>query len=206
MKCDVISLENKKVGDIELDDAIFGVEPRADILHRVVNWQLARRQAGTHKVKTRGELAIVKTKPFKQKGTGNARQGFKGVTQMRGGATVHGPVVRSYAHNLNKKVRKLGLKCALSAKVADGSLIVVDDAKFDTPKTKDAALKLKALGWTSALVIDGTDVDANFQNAIANIPGIDALPSQGANVYDILRADKLVLTKGAVEKLVERLS
>lgn len=206
MKCDVISLENKKVGDIELDDAIFGVEPRADILHRVVNWQLARRQAGTHKVKTRGELAIVKTKPFKQKGTGNARQGFKGVTQMRGGATVHGPVVRSYAHSLNKKVRKLGLKCALSAKVADGSLIVVDDAKFDTPKTKDAALKLKALGWTSALVIDGTDVDANFQNAIANIPGIDALPSQGANVYDILRADKLVLTKGAVEKLVERLS
>lgn len=206
MKCDVISLENKKVGDIELDDAIFGVEPRADVLHRVVNWQLARRQSGTHKVKTRGELAIVKTKPFKQKGTGNARQGFKGVTQMRGGATVHGPVVRSYAHNLNKKVRKLGLKCALSAKVADGSLIVVDDAKFDTPKTKDAALKLKALGWTSALVIDGTDVDANFQNAIANIPGIDALPSQGANVYDILRADKLVLTKGAVEKLVERLS
>lgn len=206
MKCDVISLENKKVGDIELDDAIFGVAPRADILHRVVNWQLARRQAGTHKVKTRGELAIVKTKPFKQKGTGNARQGFKGVTQMRGGATVHGPVVRSYAHSLNKKVRKLGLKCALSAKVADGSLIVVDDAKFDTPKTKDAALKLKALGWTSALVIDGTDVDANFQNAIANIPGIDALPSQGANVYDILRADKLVLTKGAVEKLVERLS
>ncbi|WP_028878481.1 50S ribosomal protein L4 [Terasakiella pusilla] len=206
MKCDVISLENKKVGDIELDDAIFGVEPRADILHRVVNWQLARRQAGTHKVKTRGELAIVKTKPFKQKGTGNARQGFKGVTQMRGGATVHGPVVRSYAHSLNKKVRKLGLKCALSAKVADGALIVVDDAKFDTAKTKDAALKLKALGWTSALVIDGTDVDANFQNAIANIPGIDALPSQGANVYDILRADKLVLTKGAVEKLVERLS
>lgn len=206
MKCDVISLENKKVGDIELDDAIFGVEPRADILHRVINWQLARRQSGTHKVKTRGELAIVKTKPFKQKGTGNARQGFKGVTQMRGGATVHGPVVRSYAHNLNKKVRKLGLKCALSAKVADGALIVVDDAKFDTAKTKDAALKLKALGWTSALVIDGTDVDANFQNAIANIPGIDALPSQGANVYDILRADKLVLTKGAVEKLVERLS
>ncbi|WP_417782264.1 50S ribosomal protein L4 [Terasakiella pusilla] len=206
MKCDVISLENKKVGDIELDDAIFGIEPRADILHRVINWQLARRQSGTHKVKTRGELAIVKTKPFKQKGTGNARQGFKGVTQMRGGATVHGPVVRSYAHNLNKKVRKLGLKCALSAKVADGALIVVDDAKFDTAKTKDAALKLKALGWTSALVIDGTDVDANFQNAIANIPGIDALPSQGANVYDILRADKLVLTKGAVEKLVERLS
>ena len=206
MKCDVISLENKKVGDIELDDAIFGIEPRADMLHRVINWQLARRQSGTHKVKTRGELAIVKTKPFKQKGTGNARQGFKGVTQMRGGATVHGPVVRSYAHNLNKKVRKLGLKCALSAKVADGALIVVDDAKFDTAKTKDAALKLKALGWTSALVIDGTDVDANFQNAIANIPGIDALPSQGANVYDILRADKLVLTKGAVEKLVERLS
>lgn len=206
MKCDVISLENKKVGDIELDDAIFGIEPRADILHRVVNWQLANRQSGTHKVKTRGELNIVKTKPFKQKGTGNARQGFKGVTQMRGGATVHGPVVRSYAHNLNKKVRKLGLKCALSAKVADGALIVVDDAKFDTPKTKDAAVKLKALGWTSALVIDGTDVDANFQNAIANIPGVDALPSQGANVYDILRADKLVLTKGAVEKLVERLS
>ena len=166
-----------------------------------------RRQAGTHKVKTRGELNIVKTKPFKQKGTGNARQGFKGATQMRGGATVHGPVVRSYAHNLNKKVRKLGLKCALSAKAADGALIVVEDAKFDTPKTKEAAkATLSTLGWTSALVIDGTDVDANFQNAIANIPGVDALPSQGANVYDILRADKLVLTKGAVEKLVERLS
>lgn len=206
MKCDVISLENKKVGDIELDDAIFGVEPRKDILHRVVNWQLARRQSGNHKVKTRGELAIVKTKPFKQKGTGNARQGFKGATQMRGGATVHGPVVRSYAFNLNKKVRALGLKCALSAKAAEGSLIVVDAAKLDAPKTKEAVAKLKVLGWTSALVIDGTDVDANFQNAIANIPGINALPSQGANVYDILRADTLVLTKGAVEKLVERLS
>ncbi|SCA55298.1 50S ribosomal protein L4 [Candidatus Terasakiella magnetica] len=206
MKCDVISLENKKVGDIELDDAIFGIAPRADILHRVVNWQLARRQSGTHKVKTRGELAIVKTKPFKQKGTGNARQGFKGVTQMRGGATVHGPVVRSYAHNLNKKVRKLGLKCALSAKAADGALIVVDDAKFGSPKTKEAAATMKILELTSALFIDGTDVDANFQNAIANLPGINALPSQGANVYDILRADKLVLTKGAVEKLVERLS
>lgn len=206
MKCDVISLENKKVGDIELDDAIFGVEPRADILHRVVNWQLARRQTGTHKVKTRGELAIVKTKPFKQKGTGNARQGFKGATQMRGGATVHGPVVRSYAHDLNKKVRKLGLKCALSAKAAGGALVVIDEAKLDAPKTKEAVAKLKALDLTSALFIDATDVDANFQNAIANIPGIDALPSQGANVYDILRADKLVLTKGAVEKLVERLS
>jgi large subunit ribosomal protein L4 len=206
MKCDVISLENKKVGDIDLDDAIFGVEPRADILHRVVNWQLAQRQSGTHKVKTRGELNIVKTKPFKQKGTGNARQGFKGATQMRGGATVHGPVVRSYEHSLNKKVRKLGLKCALSAKAAGGSLIVVEDAKFDTPKTKDAAATLKALDLTSALFIDGTDVDANFRSAVANIPGINVLPSQGANVYDILRADKLVLTKGAVEKLVERLS
>lgn len=205
MKCDVISLENKKVGDIELDDAIFGVEPRADILHRVVNWQLARRRSGTHKVKTRGELAIVKTKPFKQKGTGNARQGFKGVTQMRGGATVHGPVVRSYEHSLNKKVRKLGLKYALSAKAASGSLIVVDEAKLEAPKTKDAVAKLKALGWTNALVIDGTDVDANFCTAIANIPNVDALPSQGANVYDILNRDTLVLTKGAVEKLVERL-
>lgn len=206
MKCDVISLENKKVGDIELDDAIFGVEPRADILHRVVNWQLAHRQAGTHKVKTRGELAIRKGKPFKQKGTGNARQGFKGATQYRGGATVHGPVVRSHEHSLNKKVRKLGLKCALSAKVAGGSLVVIDEVKFDSPKTKEAAAKLKALALTSALFIDAADVDANFQNAIANIPGIDALPSQGANVYDILRADKLVLTKGAVAKLVERLS
>lgn len=206
MKCDVISLENKKVGDIDLDDAIFGIEPRADILHRVVNWQLARRQSGTHKVKTRGELAIRKGKPFKQKGTGNARQGFKGATQYRGGATVHGPVVRSYAHNLNKKVRVLGLKCALSAKAANGALIIVDEAKLAAPKTKEAVEKLKALQLTSALFIDATDVDANFQNAIANIPGIDVLPSQGANVYDILRADKLVLTKGAVEKLVERLS
>lgn len=205
MKCDVISLENKKVGDIELDDAVFGVEPRADILHRVVNWQLASRQAGTHKVKTRGELAIVKTKPFKQKGTGNARQGFKGATQMRGGATVHGPVVRSYAHSLNKKVRKLGLKCALSTKAASGSLIVVDEAKFEAPKTKDASAKLQALGLTSALFIDATDIDANFRKATANIPGVNVLPSQGANVYDILRADKLVLTKGAVEALVERL-
>lgn len=206
MKCDVISLENKKVGDIELDDAIFGIEPRADILHRVVNWQLAARQTGTHKVKTRGELAIRKGKPFKQKGTGNARQGFKGATQYRGGATVHGPVVRSYAHDLNKKVRKLGLKCALSAKAANGELIVIEDAKFATPKTKEAAATMKTLALTSALFIDGTDVDANFLSAIANLPGINALPSQGANVYDILRADKLVLTKGAVAKLVERLS
>ncbi len=205
MKIDVISLENKKVSDIELNDAIFSVEVRKDILNRVVNWQLAKRQAGTHKVKRRGELRITKAKPFRQKGTGNARQGFKGATQMRGGATVHGPVYRSHAHDLTKKFRKLGLKTALSAKVAEGNLIIVDSATLSTPSTKGLKSILSNLGWKNALVIDGESVNDNFALASRNIHGLDVLPQIGANVYDILKHEKLVLTTEAVTTLEGRL-
>ena len=205
MKCDVISLENKKVGDIDLDEAVFGCDVRKDILARAVNWQLAKRRAGTHKTKGRSEITGTTAKPFKQKGTGHARQGSKKVTQMRGGGVVFGPVVRSHAHGLPKKVRRMALRTALSAKQAEGKLIVLDKAEMKAPKTAELAKKVKALGWSSALVIDGAEVNENFGRAVGNIVGLDVLPSQGANVYDILRRDTLVLTKDAVEKLVERL-
>lgn len=205
MKQDVISLANKKVGDIELDDDIFGVEPRADLMARTVNWQLAKRRAGTHKVKGRSEVAITKSKPFKQKGTGRARQGFRGVTQMRGGGIVFGPTPRDHGFSLPKKVRRLALKSALSAKAKAGQLVVIDEAKLDAPKTKDLVAKVKGLGWTKALVIDGPEVDQNFLRASGNIIGLDVLPSMGANVHDILRRDTLVLTKAGVEQLTERL-
>lgn len=205
MKCDVLTLENKKSGSIDLDEAVFGVEVRKDILARTVNWQLAKRQAGTHKTKTISEIAGSTAKPWAQKGTGRARHGSKRSTQWRGGQTVFGPVVRSHGYSLNKKVRKLALKTALSAKQADGKLIIVDAAVAGEAKTRDLVGKLDALGLKSALIISGTEVDANFARATANIPQIDVLPQQGANVYDILRRDTLVLTKEAVEQLVERL-
>ena len=205
MKCDVLTLENKKSGSIDLDETVFGVEVRKDILARTVNWQLAKRQAGTHKTKTISEIAGSTAKPWAQKGTGRARQGSKRSTQWRGGQTVFGPVVRSHGYSLNKKVRKLALKTALSAKQADGKLIIVDAAVAGEAKTRDLVGKLDALGLKSALIISGTEVDANFARATANIPQIDVLPQQGANVYDILRRDTLVLTKEAVEQLVERL-
>lgn len=204
MKCDVITLDNKAAGSIELDDSIFGLEPRADILQRVVRWQLAKRQAGTHKTKGISEISGTTKKPFKQKGTGRARQGSMRATQFRGGATVFGPVVRSHAHDLPKKVRALGLKNALSAKAKAGQLVVLDAAVAEG-KTKTLVAQLAALGWSRPLIIDGPEVQETFARAARNIPNVDVLPVQGANVYDILRRDTLVLTKAAVEKLEERL-
>lgn len=205
MKWDVTTLDAKKVGDIDLDDAVFGVEVRADIIARMVNWQLNKRRAGTHAVKHRGEVQGTTRKPFAQKGTGRARQGTRRAPQMRGGAVVFGPVVRSHATKLPKKVRAMALRCALSAKRADGKLVILEDAKMANPKTKDLAKRVAKLGWNSALVIDAPAIDENFKRAAANIAGIDVLPSQGTNVYDILRRDTLVLTRAAVDKLVERL-
>lgn len=205
MKCDVISLDNKKVGDVDLDEAIFGVPVRPDLLSRVVNWQLAKRRAGTHKTKGISEISGTTKKPYKQKGTGRARQGSLRSPQFRGGATIFGPVVRSHEHKLPKKVRRQALCSALSAKQAEGKLIVIEDAKLKQPRTSVLAKQVKNLGWTSALVIDGAETDANFVRAAANIIGLDVLPSQGANVYDILNRETLVLTRNAVEKLVERL-
>jgi large subunit ribosomal protein L4 len=205
MKHDVITLDNAAAGSIDLDESVFGLEVRADILHRVVRWQMARRQAGTHKTKGISEISGTKAKPFKQKGTGRARQGSRRATQFRGGQTVFGPQVRSHAHDLPKKVRTLGLKTALSAKLKDNKLVVLDAADSGTGKTKDLAAKLSALGWSSALVIDGPAVNEGFARAARNIVGIDVLPQQGANVRDILRRDTLVLTKDAVTHLQERL-
>ena len=205
MKQDILSLDNKNVGSIELNESIFGLEVRADVLQRVVRWQLARMQAGTHKTKGRSEVALTPAKPFKQIGSGNARQGSRKGTQFRKGGIVFGPVVRDHSHDLTKKFRRLGLKIALSAKAKDGNLVVVDDIKLSSPKTKDLQDKLNILGWNNCLVVDGKEVDINFALASRNIAGIDVLPTIGANVYDILRRDKLVLTKDAVNCLEERL-
>jgi large subunit ribosomal protein L4 len=205
MKCDIISLENKKVGSVDLDEAVFGADVRADLMSRYVNWQLAKRRSGNHKVKTRSEVCGSNKKPFNQKGTGSARQGSKRAPQLRGGGVVFGPHVRDHGFSLQKKVRKLALKSALSSKQADGKLIVLDDAKIKSPKTADLKNSLGKLDWGKTLVIDGPELDDNFQLAARNIIGLDILPSQGANVYDILRSDTLVLTKDGVEKLVERL-
>ncbi len=205
MKQDVINFDAVSVGSIELAESVFGVAVRQDILHRMVNWQLAKRRAGTHKTKGISDISGTTKKPFKQKGTGHARQGSLRSPQFRGGATIFGPVVRDHAHDLTKKFRKLGLRTALSAKVAEDKLVILDEAKFGSAKTKDFAVKLKALGWASALIIDGPEVDGNLALASRNVIGIDLLPQQGANVYDILRRDTLVLTKSAVEHLEARL-
>jgi len=205
MKTNIISLENQKVGEIDLSDDVFGLPVRADILHRAVNWQLAKRQSGNHKTKGISEISGTTKKPFAQKGGGRARQGSLRSAQFRGGATIFGPVVRSHAHDLTKKVRKLALKTALSAKVADGKLIVLDTATAATPKTKELAATLSKLGLSSVLFIDGAAVDGNFALASRNIPYVDVLPQVGANVYDILRRDTLVLTKDAVTALEARL-
>lgn len=205
MKCDVISLDNKKSGTIDLDDAVFGLEVRTDILARAVNWQLAKRRSGNHKVKQRSEIVGTTTKPFRQKGTGRARQGSRKSPILKGGGVVFGPHVRDHSHNLTKKVRRLALKTALSAKQAEGKLVVLDAASIKDAKTSALAKQLKALGWDKTLVIDGETVDENFARAARNIVGLDVLPSVGANVYDILRRDTLVLTQDAVGKLTERL-
>ena len=205
MKTKVISLDNKSVGEIDLSDDVFGVTVRTDLLHRMVTYQLAKRQAGTHKTKGVSEISGTTKKPFAQKGGGRARQGSLRSPQFRGGATIFGPVVRSHAFDMPKKVRKLALKVALSAKAADGKLIVLDQAKIDAPKTKSLAATFKVLGWTSVLVIDGASVDDNFALASRNLPHVDVLPEIGANVFDILRRDTLVLTKDAVAALEARL-
>ncbi len=205
MKAPVITLEGAAVGEIELNDTIFGLEPRADILHRVVRWQLAKRQAGTHKAKTRSEVAYSTRKLYRQKGTGRARHGSRKAPIFRKGGKYKVPVPRSHAHDLPKKVRKLGLKLALSAKAKAGQLAVLESAQLPEPKTKLLAQAAAALGWQKVLVIDA-DVNENFLLAARNLEGMDILPAIGANVYDILRKDQLVITKAAVEALEARLS
>jgi large subunit ribosomal protein L4 len=205
MKAQVTTLEAKKAGDIDLDDGVFGLPERADILQRVVVWQLARRRAGTHKVQSRGEVTGSTKRIGRQKGGGSARHGSGKVSQFRGGARAFGPVVRSHATSLPKKIRALGLKTALSSKAASGNLVVIENTELKAYKTKDILAKLDKLGATNALFIDGAEVNENFKLAIGNIPHVDVLPAQGANVYDILRREKLVLTRAAVEGLMERL-
>lgn len=205
MKLDILTLDNKKNGAIDLDEAVFGLTPRADILHRVVNWQLAKRRAGTHAVKFRSDISRTGKKWGRQKGGGGARHGSRRSNIWIGGGRAFGPIPRDHGHDLPKKVRKLGLKTALSAKQADGKLIVIDDAALEDAKTKLLIEKLGKLGLENALFIDGAEVNENFKRAVQNVPNVDVLPSQGANVYDIIRRDTLVLTKAAVEKLEERL-
>ena len=205
MKLSVKNLDNEDVGEIELSEAVFGVKVRPDILARMVNWQLAQRRAGTHKTKGISDIQGTTKKPFKQKGGGRARQGSLRSPQFRGGAVIFGPVVRSHAFGLQKKVRRLALKTALSAKQAEGKLIVLDAARLDEGKTKLLGERLTKLGWTSVLIIDGATLDVNFARAAGNLPKVDVLPHQGANVYDILRRDTLVLTRDAVQQLEARL-
>jgi large subunit ribosomal protein L4 len=205
MKVPVKNLANESVGEIELDDAIFGVAVREDLIYRAVNWQLAKRRSGNHKTKGISEIAGTTKKPYNQKGTGRARQGSLRSPQFRGGARIFGPVVRSHEHDLTKKVRKLALKTALSAKAAAGQLVIIDTVETDTHKTKVLAVSLKAMGFDSLLVIDGETVNENFARAARNIPLVDVLPSQGANVYDIIRRNILVLTRSAVSDLEARL-
>jgi large subunit ribosomal protein L4 len=205
MKQQVMTLENKEVGSIDLADEIFGLPVRRDILARMINWQLAKRRAGTHKTKGISDISGTTKKPYRQKGTGRARQGSLRSPQFRGGAVIFGPVVRSHEFGLQKKVRRLALKTALSAKQAEGKLVVLDKAAVDQPKTGTLAERFRTLGWESVLIIGGTELDENFARAARNIPKVDVLPQQGANVYDILRRDTLVLTQDAVAALEARL-
>ena len=204
MKLDVIKLDGATAGKVELDEALFGLEPRADILHRVVRWQRNKAQAGTHKVKTRTEVSYSTKKIYRQKGTGGARHGSRKAPIFRKGGIYKGPTPRSHAHDLPKKVRKLGLIHALSAKAREGAIVVIENAE-SAGKTGELAKQVKNLGWKRALVIDGASVNEGFAKAAANIEGLDVLPSMGANVYDILKRDTLVLTKAGVEALEARL-
>lgn len=206
MQVSVITLDNAPAGEAELPDELFGIAPRSDIMARVVHWQLAKRRAGTHKVKGMGEVSGTTRKPYRQKGTGSARQGSLRAPQFRKGGVVHGPVVRDHGYSLNKKVRRLGLISALSQKAKDGKLVVLDAATADeTAKTAAMVKRVKVLGWTKALIIDA-EVNGHFLRVLRNIPGMDALPTAGANVYDILNHDVLVLTRAGVEALKERLA
>ena len=204
MKQDVIKLDGGSAGSVELDEALFGLEPRADILHRVVRWQRNKAQQGTHNVKTRSETSYSTKKIYRQKGTGGARHGDRNAPIFRKGGVYKGPTPRSHAHDLPKKFRKLGLKHALSAKAKEGALVVIDTAEAEG-KTAALAKQIRDLGWKRALVIDGAEVNEGFARAARNIEGLDILPSMGANVYDILKRDTLVLTKAGVEALEARL-
>ena len=205
MKLDVQTLDAKKSGSVDLDEGVFGLEPRKDILHRMVRYQLAKRQAGTHKVQERGEVSKTTKRIGRQKGGGTARHGNGSVSQFRGGGKAHGPRVRSHAHDLPKKVRALALRHALSAKAGAKELIVLDDAAMKAPKTAELRKSLEKLGVKNGLIVGGASLDENFAKAARNIPNLDVLPSQGANVYDILRRHTLVLTKQAVQDLEARL-
>ena len=206
MQLDIINFDGKKVGSVELTDSIFGVEPRADILHRVVTWQRAKQRAGTHAVKTVSDVAGSGKKAFKQKKTGNARQGERYNVHMRGGGVVHGPVVRDHSIDLPKKIRALGLKMALSSKAKDGSLVIIDSEKLAAAKTNAFAKQLKKLEFASALFVGATELDENFKKSAANIANIDVLPTMGLNVLDILKHEKLVLTADAVKAVEARLA
>ena len=205
MKIAVKNIENKEVGSVDLDETVFNVDVKAALLHRMVNYQLAKRRAGTHDTKEIGEVSGTGKKPFGQKGGGRARQGSLRSPQMRGGAVVFGPTPRDHAHDLPKKVRAIAMRMALSDKVKNNKLFVIDEATAKDHKTKPMAVAFANLGFKSALVLCGKEVDANFARATNNLPRIDVLPSQGANVYDILRRDTLVLTKEALEDLTARL-
>ena len=204
MKLKVIKIDGASAGSVELVDEIFGLDPRVDILHRVVRWQRNKAQAGTHKVKTRSETSYSRKKIYRQKGTGGARHGDRNAPIFRKGGVYKGPTPRSHAHDLPKKVRVLGLKHALSAKVKEGALVVLDKATA-SGKTSELAKQVKELGWKRALVIDGVEVNGEFAQAARNIEGLDILPTIGANVYDILKRDTLVLTKAGLEALEDRL-
>ncbi|MDO1584988.1 50S ribosomal protein L4 [Rhizobium oryzicola] len=204
MEFNVKTLEGKDAGTLSLSEEIFGLDPRQDILSRMVRWQLAKKQQGTHKSKGRSEVSRTGTKMYKQKGTGRARHHSARAPQFRGGGRAHGPVVRSHEHDLPKKVRALALRHALSAKVKAEELIIIDQLVAAEAKTKILAGTFETLGLTNALLIGGSEIDANFKLAAQNIPNVDVLPVQGINVYDILRRGKLVLSKAAVEALEER--
>ena len=205
MKADVITLDGATAGSVELSDELFGLEPRRDVLHRVVRWQRARQQQGTHKVKTRSETSYSGKKIYRQKGTGGARHGDRNAPIFRKGGVYKGPTPRSHAHELPKKFRKLGLKHALSAKAGAGELVVLEDLNLAEAKTAALAKRVRELGWKRVLIIDGDERNETFLRAAANLQGVDVLPSMGANVYDILKRDTLVVTKAGVEALEARL-
>ena len=205
MKLDVIKLDGAKAGSVDLDDAIFGIdEIRGDILQRVVTWQLAKRRSGNHKIQVRNEVSRTGKKMYKQKGTGGARHGSRRAAQFVGGAKAHGPVVRSHEFGLNKKIRAMALRHALSSKAKSGSLVVLDAAELTDPKTAGLRATLDKMGLKNALIIAGPEVNANFKLAARNIPNIDVLPNAGLNVYDVLRRGTLVLTKSAIDGISAR--
>ena len=205
MRADIIKIDGKKAGNISLKDDIFNIEPREDIMSRVINWQLSKRRVGSHSVLSRSEISLTKSKAFKQKGTGRARRGANSVVQFRGGGVVHGPVIRGHVHKLNKKIRKLGLKSALSSKVKNDNLIIVDKLDCDG-KTSSLKKMFISLKITSCCIIQNDDASVSFARAIKNIPNSIVISELGANVYDILKHKKLIITEAAIKKLEERLT